>query len=108
MISANTTSISELSKKVPSSVDYSNPTEISPDIDTTMTTDGVICGELSCAHSGFIHVYINGVVVEQQGAETNQRCRGSFYAQVSKGDVVKVETYAQSEVILCQFFPYKY
>lgn len=86
--------------------DYSAGVTISANTNFTCPADGVIAGEVSAATNGYCNIRINDILVEQVGSESGQRCRGPFYAQVKKGDVVYLFTTGNSGIPLSNFYPY--
>lgn len=88
--------------------DYNAGVSITPyNTEYIAEADGIIAGELSAASNGYMAIYINGIVVEQIGSEQSQRCRSTFYAQIMKGDIIKIECAGNYQTPLANFFPYR-
>lgn len=87
--------------------DYTAGVSLTANTDITITENGVIAGEISAAVGYYVRIYINGVLVLQVGSEQSQRCRGPFYAPVSKGDVVLIKTESNSVLTLGNFYPFR-
>ena len=85
--------------------DYSAGVGITANTNFTCPTNGVIAGEVSAASNGYCKIIINDINVMQVGSEANQRCRGPFYAQVKKGDVVYLLFSGNANIPLSKFFP---
>lgn len=87
--------------------DYSAGIAISGNTDFICPAHGVIAGEVSAATGGYCHIKVNGIVIMQVGSENNQRCRGPFYAQIQKGDVVHILTAGNAVIPQSNFYPFK-
>lgn len=87
--------------------DYSSGVTLSTNAEFPCPTNGVVAGEFTCANAQFAYLYINNYKVEQVGSEKGQRCRSTFYAQVSAGDVVKIVASSDDNLAFGTFFPLK-
>lgn len=87
--------------------DYNAGIAISANTDFICPTHGVIAGEVSAASGGYCNIKVNEIVIMQVGSESNQRCRGPFYAQVQKGDVVYLLASGNANIPQSNFYPLK-
>ena len=61
--------------------------------------NGYVVGEFTAAHGENYYIYVNGIAVLHQGAETNQRCRSPYFIMVRKGDKIT------GQIMSAQFIP---
>lgn len=87
--------------------DYSAGIAISANTDFICPMHGVIAGEVSAATGGYCQIKVNGIVIMSVGSENNQRCRGPFYAQIQKGDIVHILTSGNANIPQSNFYPLK-
>lgn len=87
--------------------DYSAGVAISKNTDFICPTHGVVAGEVSASSNGYCQIKVNGTKIMQVGSESGQRCRGPFYAQIQKGDVVHLLTSGNAEIPQSNFYPFK-
>ena len=88
----NSRIISIMNSNVKYSIDSSKATNMSVSTEYTMPYDAYVCFESSAAHGGMCYMSVNDVIILQQGAESNQRCRSGSAVVIKKGDRVKLYT----------------